>query len=349
MDKSAPRKKPPTIKEVAARAGVSVMTASRAVNGKALVSAKARRAVDQAVIDLGYVPNASARALAGSADRRVALLHGNSTTSAYLGELLLGALGEAPLRHLHLVVEQCAPGAFAEEIVEQVTHAHVAGVILPPPLCDWADLVDGLIARDIATVAIAPDQDGPDMLVVGTDDRHAAYDLTRHLIELGHQRIGFIEGNPRHRSSARRLQGFHDALAAHELAHDPHLIVPGDYSYRSGLDAAERLIALEQRPTAIFACNDDMAAAAITVAHQRRINVPAEISICGFDDTPLASAIWPALTTIRQPIRDMSREAIGLLAMRFRQQDEGVDEAIGKVKLDYQLIRRQSDAVPPRH
>jgi LacI family transcriptional regulator len=187
------------------------------------------------------------------------------------------------------------------------------------------------------------------MLVVGTDDRHAAYDLTRHLIELGHQRIGFIEGNPRHRSSARRLQGYHDALEAHGLAHDPQLIVPGDYSYRSGLDAAERLIALEQRPTAIFACNDDMAAAAITVAHQRRINVPAEISICGFDDTPLASAIWPALTTIRQPIRDMSREAIGLLAMRFRQQDEGADGAIGKVKLDYQLIRRQSDAVPPRH
>ncbi|MEC3950966.1 LacI family DNA-binding transcriptional regulator [Sphingobium sp. HWE2-09] len=349
MDKSAPRKKPPTIKEVAARAGVSVMTASRAVNGKALVSAKARRAVDQAVIDLGYIPNASARALAGSADRRVALLHGHTTTSAYLGELLLGALGEAPQRHLHLVVEQCAPGAFAQEIVDQVAHAHVAGVILPPPLCDWAELVDGLTARDIAIVAIAPDQDGADMLVVGTDDRHAAYDLTRHLIELGHQRIGFIEGNPRHRSSARRLQGYHDALESHGLAHDPQLIVPGDYSYRSGLDAAERLIALERRPTAIFACNDDMAAAAITVAHQRRINVPAEISICGFDDTPLASAIWPALTTIRQPIRDMSREAIGLLAMRFRQQDEGADGAIGKVKLDYQLIRRQSDAVPPRH
>jgi LacI family transcriptional regulator len=108
-------------------------------------------------------------------------------------------------------------------------------------------------------------------------------------------------------------------------------------------------MALDERPTAIFACNDDMAAAAITVAHQRKINVPAEISICGFDDTPLASAIWPALTTIRQPIRDMSREAIGLLAMRFRSQDEGADGIIGKVKLDYQLIRRQSDAVPARH
>lgn len=349
MQKSDPKTKPPTIKEVAARAGVSIMTASRAINGKALVSAKAQRAVEQAVKELAYVPNASARALAGSADRRVALLHSNSTTSAYLGELLLGALGEAPQRHLHLVVEQCAPGAFAQEIIEQVAHAHVAGVILPPPLCDWTELVDGLRARDIAIVAIAPDQDGPDMLTVGTDDRHAAYDLTRHLIELGHRRIGFIEGNPRHRSSARRLQGFRDALVHHGLEPDAQLVVPGDYSYRSGLDGAETLMALADRPTAIFACNDDMAAAAITVAHQRRINVPAEISICGFDDTPLASAIWPALTTIRQPIRDMSREAIGLLAMRFRNQDEGAEGIIGKVKLDYQLIRRQSDAVPARH
>ena len=350
MDKGPQRNKAPTIKDVAARAGVSIMTTSRAINGKALVSAKAQRAVEQAVAELGYVPNPSARALAGSVDRRVALLHSNSTTSAYLGELLLGALSEAPLRHLHLVVEQCAPGAFAQEIVDQVAHAHVAGVILPPPLCDWLDLIALLRARDIAVVGVAPNGDGPDMMAVGIDDRHAAYDLTRHLIDLGHRRIGFIEGNPRHRSSARRLQGFRDCLADHGLGADAHLIVPGDFSYRSGLDGAERLMALDDRPTAIFACNDDMAAAAITVAHQRQINVPAEISICGFDDTPLAGAIWPSLTTIRQPIRDMSREAMALLAAQFRSMDEGMDgQAPSRVKLDYQLIRRQSDAVPPRH
>lgn len=344
------RKKPPTIREVAARAGVSVMTASRAVNGKGPVSAKAKQAVDQAVAALGYIPNASARALAGNADRRVALLHSNSTTSAYLGELLLGAMGEAPQRHLHLVVEQCAPGAFAQEIADQVAHAHVAGVIMPPPLCDWTELVDLLRARDIEVVRLAPDQDMPGTLAVGIDDRHAAHDLTRHLIDLGHRRIGFIQGNPRHRASARRLQGFRDCLADHGIAVDESWIAPGDFTYRSGMDAAERLMSMADRPTAIFACNDDMAAAAIAVAHQRSINVPAQITICGFDDTPLASAIWPALTTIRQPIRDMSREAIGLLAMRFRNQDEGADAAaLGRVKLDYQLIRRQSDAVPARH
>lgn len=344
------QKKAPTIRDVAAHAGVSVMTASRAVSGKGPVSAKARTAVQQAVTALGYIPNASARALAGNADRRVALLHSNSTTSAYLGELLLGALAEAPQRHLHLVVEQCAPGAFAEEIVDQVSHAHVAGVILPPPLCDWSELVERLQARDIAVVGIAPDMAGPDILTVGIDDRHAAYDLTRHLIDLGHRRIGFIEGNPRHRASLRRLQGFRQCLNDHGIPPDPAWIVPGDFSFRSGLDAAERLMNLPDRPTAIFACNDDMAAAAITVAHQRRINVPADVTICGFDDTPLANAIWPALTTIRQPIRDMAREAIGLLGIHFRNQDEGAEgEPAARVKLDYQLIRRQSDAVPARH
>lgn len=343
-------RKPPTIREVAAHAGVSVMTASRAVSGKGPVSGKARAAVEQAVAALGYIPNASARALAGSADRRVALLYSNSTTSAYLGELLLGALAEAPQRHLHLVVEQCAPGAFADEVVDQVCHAHVAGVILPPPICDWPELVEKLQARDIVVVGIAPDGEGRDILAATTDDRQAAYDLACHLVDLGHRRIGFIEGNPRHRASARRRQGFRDCLTDRGIDVDPALIVPGDFSYRSGLDAAERLMNLSPPPTAIFACNDDMAAAAITLAHQRRFNVPADITICGFDDTPLASAIWPALTTIRQPIRDMAREAIALLGAWFRNQDEGGDtDGRTRVKLAYELIRRQSDAVPARH
>ncbi len=343
-------RKPPTIREVAAHAGVSVMTASRAVSGKGPVSGKARAAVEQAVAALGYVPNASARALAGSADRRVALLHSDSTTSAYLGELLLGAMGEAPQRHLHLVVERCAPGASAQAVVDQVGHAHVAGVILPPPLCDWPELVEQLQARDIVVLGITPDEPRPGVLAVGTDDRQAAYDLACHLVDLGHRRIAFIEGNPRHRASARRLQGFRDCLSDRGIDIDPQMIVPGDFSYRSGLDAAERLMRLSPPPTAIFACNDDMAAAAITLAHQRRFNVPADITICGFDDTPLASAIWPALTTIRQPIRDMAREAIVLLGTYFRDQDEGGDaEDRGRVKLAYELIRRQSDAVPARH
>ncbi|MET0363779.1 MAG: LacI family DNA-binding transcriptional regulator, partial [Sphingobium sp.] len=104
------RRRPPTIRDVAERAGVSTMTASRALNKKPLVSAKAQEAVERAVAELGYIPNISARALAGHPARRISLLHSDSMTSAYLGELLLGALHEAPPRHVHLIVEQHMPG-----------------------------------------------------------------------------------------------------------------------------------------------------------------------------------------------------------------------------------------------
>ncbi|WP_313801379.1 LacI family DNA-binding transcriptional regulator [Sphingobium sp.] len=339
-------RKLPTIRDVAARAGVSVMTVSRVVNKQSWVSPQTRAKVEKAIGDLNYAPNATARALAGGDDRRVALLYRNTTTSAYLGELLLGGLDEAAKHHLHLVVEQCEAGATAEEIVAQIQQARVSGVIVPPPLCDWDELAEALARHDIMRVAIAPDE-SHGMMVVAIDDRQAASEMTRHLIDLGHRRIAFIQGNAQHRSSARRLEGFRTSMAAQGLTVDEDYVVEGDFSYRSGLEAAERLLSLTIRPTAIFACNDDMAAAAITIAHQRQINVPADLTVCGFDDTPLAAAIWPTLTTIRQPIRDMSRAAMTLLASAIR--GGGEKDGQDMTRLDYSLIRRQSDAVPRLH
>ncbi|WP_159830462.1 LacI family DNA-binding transcriptional regulator [Novosphingobium sp. TCA1] len=342
------RPKPPTLHDVAQRAGVSAMTASRALNGKPRVSAETREAVAAAVAELGYVPNTSARMLAGRTVRRIALLHGGATTSAYLGELLLGALDEAPARNVHLTVEQCPDRATMPELVAQIVEAHVAGVILPPPLCDRAELVEGLTAAGIAVVAIAPDRETEALASVSTDDRGAAYEMTRHLIELGHRRIALIEGTSRHRSSTRRRHGYVDALRDHDMALEQDLIEAGDFSYRSGLIAAERLLGRAERPTAIFACNDDMAAAAVTIAHQMKISVPGELSICGFDDTPLADAIWPRLTTIRQPIKEMSRKAMAILCTRLW--PDGQDEASADpehLRLPFELRRRQSDAVPP--
>jgi len=324
------------------------MTASRALNGKPRVSAETREAVAAAVAELGYVPNTSARMLAGRTVRRIALLHGGATTSAYLGELLLGALDEAPARNVHLTVEQCPDRATMPELVAQIVEAHVAGVILPPPLCDRAELVEGLTDAGIAVVAIAPDRETEALASVSTDDRGAAYEMTRHLIELGHRRIALIEGTSRHRSSTRRRHGYVDALRDHDMALEQDLIEAGDFSYRSGLIAAERLLGRAERPTAIFACNDDMAAAAVTIAHQMKISVPGELSICGFDDTPLADAIWPRLTTIRQPIKEMSRKAMAILCTRLW--PDGQDEASGTsehLRLPFELRRRQSDAVPP--
>ena len=343
----ATRPKPPTLHDVAERAGVSAMTASRALNGKPRVSAETREAVARAVAELGYVPNTSARMLAGRSVRRIALLHGGATTSAYLGELLLGALNEAPARNVHLTVEQCPDRASMDELVAQIVEAHVAGVILPPPLCDRPELLAGLAAAGIAMVAVAPDREEDATASVSTDDRSAAYEMTSHLIELGHRRIAFIEGTSRHRSSTRRRRGYMDALRDHDLPVDEDIVVAGDFSYRSGLIAAERLLASGDRPTAIFACNDDMAAAAVAIAHQHKISVPGDLSICGFDDTPLADAIWPRLTTIRQPIKEMSGKAMEMLCARLW--PDGSEEAAAlprHLRLPFELRRRQSDAVP---
>ncbi|PZU56566.1 MAG: LacI family transcriptional regulator [Sphingobium sp.] len=339
----------PTIRDVAARAGVSLMTVSRVINKQSWVSPQTRAKVEKAIVELNYAPNAVARALAGSDDRRVALLYRNSTTSAYLGELLLGGLDEAASHHLHLVVEQCAADATVEDVIAQISYARVSGVIVPPPLCDWDELAEALARNGIPAVAIAPDSGQADLMVVAIDDRHAAQEMTRHLIDLGHRRIAFIQGNAQHRASARRLEGYRAAMAGHGLPVDEAWIVEGDFSYRSGLEAAERLLALPVPPTAIFACNDDMAAAAITIAHQQQINVPADLTVCGFDDTPLAAAIWPTLTTIRQPIRDMSRTAMALLASAIRGGEGRAGKAPRRTKLEYSLIRRQSDAIPPLH
>ena len=180
---------------------------------------------------------------------------------------------------------------------------------------------------------------------VSIDDFAAAYAMTRHVLSLGHRRIGFILGNPAQTASANRLAGYRSALEDAGIAFADSLTAQGVFTYRSGLDAAEQLLALEVAPTAIFASNDDMAAATVAVAHRRGLDVPGDLTVCGFDDTTLATAIWPELTTIHQPIADMSRAAVEMLVSNIRRQ-QALQER--HQLLDFTLIRRQSDAAPRR-
>jgi LacI family transcriptional regulator len=185
---------------------------------------------------------------------------------------------------------------------------------------------------------------------ISIDDRQAAYDMTRHLGALGHVRIGFIVGNPNQAASAERLEGYREAVRDLKLQDDPELVVEGLFTYRSGLDAADLLLDLKSPPTAIFASNDDMAAAAVAIAHRRGFDVPSDLTVCGFDDTALATTIWPELTTIRQPVTEMARTAVELLVQAVRLGKAGRAADIGKqhVRAEYTLIRRQSDAAPRR-
>ncbi len=154
---------------------------------------------------------------------------------------------------------------------------------------------------DGIAIAVGPGKATGSQGAVLIDDFQAAYDMTRHIIGLGHERIGFIIGNPEQVAADRRLKGYVEAMRDAGLPIDDRLIVQGRFTYRSGMDGAEKLLSVDPRPTAIFASNDDMAAATVAVAHRRHLDVPNDITVCGFDDTDMASSIWPELTTIRQP------------------------------------------------
>jgi LacI family transcriptional regulator len=170
--------------------------------------------------------------------------------------------------------------------------------------------------------------------------------MTERLISLGHRRIGFVKGHPKHSQSPQRLEGYLAALAEAGLPAPDELVVQGYFTYRSGLEAAEKLLALKDRPTAIFAANDDMAAGAVAVAHRHHLEVPGDLSVVGYDDSALATTIWPELTTIRQPIADMSREAVRLLSDEIRSRRAGEQPQHREALLDFKLIVRQSDAPP---
>jgi LacI family transcriptional regulator len=338
----------PTISDVAAKAGVSPMTVSRVINGEANVRAETRERVEVAIKALDYSPSSAARTLAGGEEIRIGLLHSNPSFN-YLSQLLVGSLDQASRLNVQLIVEKCDDEAEEQSAVDHLIRARLDGIILTPPLSESLPVLEAIHKRNIPVVAVATGRAPDWALSVSINDHAAAYEMTRHLLTLGHSRIGFIKGNPRQTASEERLQGYRDALSDAGLAEAPELLVQGLFTYRSGLDAAEQLIDLANPPSAIFASNDDMAAAAVAIAHRRGLDVPGDLTVCGFDDTALATTIWPELTTIRQPVFEMSRTAVDLLVRDIRaRRAKARPTRESHVLANFELIRRQSDAAPRR-
>jgi LacI family transcriptional regulator len=337
----------PTISDVARRAGVSPMTVSRVINGENNVRPTTREVVNAAITALNYAPNSAARSLAGAGRHRIGLLYSNPS-AGFLSEFLVGGLDQASRSDVQLTVEKCDIGDHEIEVTRHLIEVGIDGVILPPPLCDSSAVLDLLAAAGVPAVLVAPGRPLAGTFAVTIDDHRAAFEMTRHIVALGHRRIGFIAGDPNQIASANRLEGYRAALTAAGLAADDALVRQGLFTYKSGLDAAEGLLDLDAVPTAIFASNDDMAAATIAVAHRRGFDVPGDLTVCGFDDTILATAIWPELTTIHQPIADMSRAAVELLVTAIRRPHRADPDETSHRLLDFTLIRRQSDAPPRR-
>lgn len=322
------------------------MTVSRVINSENNVRPATREAVNAAITTLGYSPNRAARSLAGAGQLRIGMLYSNPS-AGFLSEFLLGSLDQASRSDVQIVVEKCELGDHELEVAQHLIASGIDGMVLPPPLCEAPALLALLADAKVATVSVASGLQDADHLAIRIDDREAARTMTRHIMALGHRRIGFITGAPDLAASAERLTGYREALAAAGIAEDPTLIVDGLYTYRSGLDAAERLLERADPPSAIFSSNDDMAAATVAVAHRRGLDVPGDLTVCGFDDTTLSTAIWPELTTIHQPIADMARAAVELLVTTLRRQRGGSAVEVPRL-LDFTLIRRQSDAPPRR-
>ncbi|WP_336297301.1 LacI family DNA-binding transcriptional regulator [Sphingomonas sp. 7/4-4] len=334
------------MQDVARAAGVSAMTVSRVVNGGTNVRETTRTAVLAAIAQLNYSPNSAARSLAAGDATQIGLLYSNPS-AAYLSQFLIGALAAARRAGCHLVLEACESERPDEqaEATRSFASTSVEGVILPPPLSEAAPVRAELEAAGIPWVSVAMGLPPARSLNVRIDDFEGAAAMTRHLLDLGHRTIGFIRGNPNQTSSAERYRGFAAALEEAGIDIKSVPVEQGYFTFRSGIVAAERLLDRPEPPTAIFASNDDMAAAAVGVAHRRGLHVPQDLSVVGFDDTSLATTVWPELTTVRQPISTMAEEALTLLLARIRAHRSAEADKLEEQVLDHELIVRNP---PPR-
>lgn len=335
-----------TIKEVAEKAGVSQMTVSRVLNQKDIVKTATRTRVEAAMTALNYRPNLMARGLAGGKSILIGFLYHNPSYG-YLNEFLVGALDECRELGHHLVVEAIDVDTMTsarERYAERVRSIGVDGIIVNPPLSENRDLIDALHNIGLPFVRIAHgDLSCVDLSVV-INDTEAAKMMTNYLIKKGHRRIAFILGARSHTSAAVRLAGFKAAMTKHKLAFGQAYLESGNYTFQSGVEAANRLLALPEPPTAIFASNDEMAAGVIAAAHKHGLKLPDDLSIVGFDDTAIAQSVWPSLTTVRQPIADMARKSVSLLSHRISDGDVELAERLQI--LDVSLIERESVAAP---
>jgi len=338
-----------TIQDVAREAGVSAMTVSRVVNDVRSVRETTRQRVLEAVQRLNYSPNTAARSLAAGEAAQLGLLYSNPS-AAYLSLFLVGALEGARRAGCHIVLEACGSELDGDQAqaAERLADTEVQGVVLPPPLSESPAVLDAIIKSGVPFVTVGGSRTVPGGLKARIDDFAAAVAMTNYLLDFGHRRIGFIRGNLNQQVSHERYEGFTHALRTRGIDVSEMAIAQGDFTYRSGLAAAEELLSSNPPPTAIFASNDDMGAAAVNVAHRRGLLVPRDLSVVGFDDTAPATTVWPELTTIRQPVSAIASAALDLLLARIRAERGGYDLPAGERILDYELVVRESAGPAPR-
>jgi LacI family transcriptional regulator len=328
-----------TIDDVAKAAGVAIKTVSRVLNNEPNVRDETRARVLTVVKKLNYHPSLSARSLAGRRSCLLGLVYANPSAN-YIVDIQHGAMERCREARFQLFLHQCSGEGeeLGREITGLIDQTHADGLVITPPLSESVHLIRALDRRSLPFARIAPNPATRHRApYVHMDDEAAAREMTDYLIGLGHRRIGFIVGHPDHFASGQRLRGYRAALRAHGIAYDAVYVRQGFFVFESGLDAGRQLLTLPQPPTAIFASNDDMAAGVIMAAHEMGITIPGRLSVAGFDDTYIARAIWPRLTTVHQPGYDLAYAATDLLLQLLKSK-----QPPKPILLDYRLVHRAS-------
>jgi LacI family transcriptional regulator len=331
-----------TIWDVANRAGVSIKTVSRVINSEPHVSPALRARVQHVIKEMDFQPNIFARGLSSSRSYVIGLFSDVPAWSYYVSCLQREALLECRAKGFHLVLEPLDLADTGWVASVTASHARLAfeGAILTPPACDSLALMEFLEAKSIPYVRISPGRYGARSGLVEIDDMGAAKAMTEYLIRQGHTEIAFIAGPSSHLAAARRTLGFQAAMLAAGIGIADHRVAEGDFTIAAGFKTGARLLEGPQRPTAIFAANDDMALGVAGAAASKRLSVPDDISIVGFDDSPSAVATWPMITTIRQPVAELARLAVEFITSATYRDD--ASNPMFRRILSHELVIRQS-------
>lgn len=309
-----------TIVEVAARAGVSIKTVSRVVNREPNVRESTREKVEEAIAALDYRPNPSARGLAGNRSWTLGLLYETPREFGYVRNVLDGVMAACERENYSLLMRPCTEEVDLDGIERFIAQTRIDGAVLTAPICDNDAVISLLEEEGVPFAQLGPAARKSQWLSTQCDDESASRQLTEYLLSLGHRRIGFIKGHPAHASSEKRLSGFLAALKAAGIEPSDALFTQGYFEFESGKTCAEQMLSLADRPTAIYACNDEMAAAVVFVARKFGLSVPDQLSVAGFDDSMVAERTWPPLTTVRQPVVEMADKLTESLIHRLRGQ-----------------------------
>ncbi|MAP94943.1 MAG: LacI family transcriptional regulator [Ponticaulis sp.] len=331
-----------TINDIARIANVSKKTVSRIINKSPMVSEETRKRVEAVIEQYGFQPDPRARALAFRKSFLIGLAYDNPSPQ-YVVNMQRGVLDVLMTTDYQLVlqpVDRTQPG-YREDICAFFERHRPSGIIMPPSVSEDDKLCEMLRDLGCDYVRIASMELDEPFRMIRTQDAEGAAQAARHLATLGHKRIAHIHGPKTFRSAHERLYGFRNGLAEFGLELEEGMTQEAGYTFETGVQAADNLLSMSKRPTAIFAGNDEMAIGIYTSARKANLRIPEDLSIVGFDDTPMASRIWPLMTTVRLPIREMGREA----ARSLLDQLEGHSTKLSK-RFMPEIVVRQSTAPP---